>query len=259
MDLKLNDKVVVISGSSKGIGLGIAETLLTEKCKVVITGRNIDHLKKAEFNLVNRFGQEALLAIQSDFRSPTKVKNMINQVTNHFGKIDILVCNVGSGTSSSEALPDEDSWESTFQTNLNSAVYAVRLSLPYLEKRTNSNIIFVSSIAGSEVIGAPTGYSVAKSAINSLSKNLAIKLGSKGIRVNTISPGNILFPGGTWEAKVRDDKQKVQCMLNEKVPLGRFGNPREIGDVVAFIASDRSSFITGSNFYVDGGQTISIN
>ena len=126
-----------------------------------------------------------------------------------------------------------------------------------MEKKSGS-IVFISSIAGMEVIGAPIHYSVAKAALISFSKNLSKKVANNNIRVNTICPGNIYFENGTWDYKLKENKGKVIAMLEHSVPLNRFASPEEIADLVMFISSNKMSFMTGSCLVIDGGQTVSI-
>jgi len=120
----------------------------------------------------------------------------------------------------------------------------------------NGSLIFISSIAGMEFLGAPVVYSTAKSALISFAKSLSHKLAPK-VRVNVVSPGNVWVKNGTWDIKMKENPEKVQNMLNEKVPLKRFGLPAEVSDLVLFLSSTKASFITGGCFVIDGGQTTS--
>lgn len=129
--------------------------------------------------------------------------------------------------------------------------------LPTMIVNKSGSIVFISSIAGIEVIGAPIHYSVAKAAIIAFSKNLATKVAKYNIRVNTICPGNIYFENGTWDYKLKENKNKVLAMLKNSVPLNRFASPEEIADLVLFISSNKMSFMTGACLVIDGGQTIS--
>ena len=128
--------------------------------------------------------------------------------------------------------------------------------MPSLEE-SKGCFLFVSSIAGMEAFGAPVDYSTAKSAILALSKNMARKM-ANSVRINVIAPGNIYFPGGSWDAKIKNNPSVVEDIIRSTVPMKRFGTPEEVADVAVFLCSDRSSFITGSIFVVDGGQTVGI-
>ena len=121
--------------------------------------------------------------------------------------------------------------------------------------RRTGSIIFIGSIAGLETVGAPVAYAAGKSALPAITKSMARELGPLGVRVNLICPGNFIFDGGRWSAKRTENPERIDAIIAESVPLQRFGAPREIADVAAFIASDRAQFMTGSTIVVDGGQT----
>jgi 3-oxoacyl-[acyl-carrier protein] reductase len=127
--------------------------------------------------------------------------------------------------------------------------------MPHLLKQESSSFTFISSIAATEAIGAPIPYSAAKAAIEMTMKSLSRLVGPQGVRVNAVSPGNVLFPGGSWEKKLVDRREFFEEMIQREVPLQRFASPEEIANVVVFLASKRASFVTGSSVVVDGGQT----
>jgi 3-oxoacyl-[acyl-carrier protein] reductase len=126
--------------------------------------------------------------------------------------------------------------------------------MPYLSA-AHGSVTVISSIAAREAFGAPAAYGAAKAALEAVSKALARTAVREGVRVNVVAPGNILFPGGRWEQRLREDESGVRAMLAAEVPLGRFGRPEEVADAVVFLASERASFITGACLVVDGGQT----
>jgi NAD(P)-dependent dehydrogenase (short-subunit alcohol dehydrogenase family) len=160
---------------------------------------------------------------------------------------------VGNGFGTQDSIQTEEEWSKSWNNNFISALNTVRVFKPLLNK-SESSIIFISSIAGIEYLGAPTSYSTAKSALNTLSKNLSHRF-APNTRVNVVAPGNILIPNGTWDLKQKENPIMIQKMLNEKVPLNRFGLPKEVSDLVLFLSSKKASFITGSCFVIDGGQT----
>ena len=153
---------------------------------------------------------------------------------------------------------NKDDWDWFFNNNFSVAYNAIQPLIPLLIKSRGS-IVTIGSIAGLEDIGAPIPYASAKAALLTYTKTLSNQLANKKIRVNMISPGNILFAGGSWEKKQKSNKGDIQKMLNEKVPLEMFGTPEDIGNMVAFLLSPKAKFITGANFVVDGGQTITLN
>jgi len=124
-------------------------------------------------------------------------------------------------------------------------------------EKSSGVLLFISSIAGIEAFGAPTDYSTAKTAVIALAKNMARKL-AKEVRVNVLAPGNVLFPGGSWDEKIKDDPSEVEKIIESTVPMNRFGMPEEIADAAVFLCSERAGFITGSVLVVDGGQTVRV-
>ena len=146
----------------------------------------------------------------------------------------------------------------SFKNNFSVAYNVIQALVPLLTDSMGS-IITIGSIAGLEDVSAPIPYAASKAALMAYTKSLSRKLADKKIRVNMVSPGNILFPGGNWDKKQKSDPYNIRKMLQEKVPLEMFGSPEDIGNVVAFLLSSKASFITGANIVVDGGQTTSMN
>lgn len=250
MDLLLSNKSVLVTGSSKGIGYAIAQAFLTEGAKVIITGRDQESLNKAEKSL-EKIGE--IVFYCGDMTSSIEIDRAIALAEKKFGGIDVVVANVGDGSVGGVDISEEE-WYSALQTNFVGAMTLTAKTIPSLIDR-KGNIIFISSIAGVESIGASIPYSSSKAALLSAMKGLARELGPKGVRVNAIAPGNILFPGGRWEKKLLDRKEFFENYIKTYVPLQRFGTPEEIAILTVFLASPRSSFTTGACFVADGGQT----
>ena len=177
-----------------------------------------------------------------------------HQIIKEWEGLDIIVANVGSGKSVSETILDSKHWDYVFSLNFDSALNTAREFYPLLLS-SKGNLIFISSIVGLEAFGAPTDYSVAKTAVIAFSKNFARKVAVDGVRVNCIAPGNIYFEGGTWDDKIQSDSHRIEHLIETTVPMQRFGKPEEIADAVLFLSSERASFITGALLRVDGGQT----
>jgi 3-oxoacyl-[acyl-carrier protein] reductase len=254
MDLGLKDKVVFVAGASRGIGKGIAAVFLDEGARVVMTGRNPDALSAAAAELgVDR--PDHVMTFAGDLAQADLVAAAHAQTIARWGAVDALVCNIGSGTAKNGWQLTAADWEPVFQINLWATVRLVEVFLPVMVQAQRGSITLIGSIAGLESLGAPIPYGAAKAALEHYGKDLARRVGRLGIRVNTVAPGNILFPGGTWQQRLDADHSAVTAMIHAEVPLARFGTPGEIGAAVAFLASDRAAFITGACVVVDGGQT----
>ena len=250
MNLDLENKNVLVIGGSRGIGLSIAKEFLSEKARVSIIARDIsDKLKNQlakEGNKVSFYEGDAI-----DKKSLISISELILEKSKG---IDAVIANVGNGKASLASLQSDNEWEESWDINFKSALNSANVFLPIIN--TLGSFTFISSIAGKEYLGAPNSYSVAKSAINTLMKSLSHKFGDK-LRVNSIAPGNVIFKKSRWEDKLLESPKAVNKMLEDKVPLKRFGTPEEIANVVVFLASSKASFISGACINVDGGQTIS--
>lgn len=255
MDLSLRDRVAFIAGSSRGIGLSISRAFLREGAKVVITGRNGKSLEEAHALLVAESKEEHLVFVRGDMTSPEDIRHALDKAMSAFGGIDVVVANVGSGAVGGGWDLNFEDWRVALDTNLLGAMALARAALPHLIARGGGSLTFISSIAGREAIDAPIAYSAAKAALESAMKNMSRLVGSRSVRVNAVSPGNVLFPGGSWERKLAERRDFFEQYIRSEVALQRFARPEEIADVVVFLASDRASFITGACLVVDGGQT----
>ena len=251
MYLKLTDSQVVVIGGTNGIGLSISKEFLLEGAYVHIISRNINNDLKIE--LEERY-PEKVYFYQSDATIEESLLFAYSKILqNSNNKIDILISNVGNGNGVSDAVPENEDWNQSWDTNFNSSLNSARVFFKIISE-SNGSITFISSIAGIEYLGAPISYSTAKSALIAFAKALSYKL-APNVRVNVVAPGNIWVENGVWDNKMKKNPELVKQMLNEKVPLRRFGLPNEISDFVLFLSSFRASFITGSCFVIDGGQT----
>ena len=256
MNLNINNKKILITGASRGIGLAIAESFLQEGAKTCLVSRGSNALLENEKKLQDIYGLENSFACKCDCTNIESLNSLKNRVKDKWGSLDIVVVNVGDGRSVSDALPDDEQWQKTWSSNFESALQTARTFLPMLEE-SKGCLLFVSSIAGIEAFGAPTDYSTAKTAIIALAKNMARKL-APDVRVNVIAPGNVYFEGGSWDEKIKQDKKRVDEIIKSTVPMNRFATPQEIADSALFLCSDRASFITGTALVIDGGQTVGV-
>ena len=253
MDLQLVNKVVLISGSSRGIGKAIAQALLQAGCRVCITGRTPATLQAAGAELKQAHG-ERVLSIMGDFTEPATMQSALETVHRVWGKLDILVANLGGGRGQTGWQVGVQEWLRVFQLNFFSAVNLTELALPYLQKN-GGNILFIASIVALESLPAPLPYSAAKAALANYSKNLSRQVAASGIRVNCLAPGNIYFPGGSWEHHLENRKAEVSAYIAAEVAQQRFGMPEEIANFAAFLLSPLCAFATGGYFVLDGGQS----
>lgn len=249
-------KIAFVAGSSRGIGRAIAHALLREKFKTMITGRDPATVKHALRELTNEFGSD-VLGFTGDLSEATVIRDAFQEIKSNFGpSIDVLVVNLGSGKGRSGWDLSEEDWEAAFNENFWAAVRISHAAIPVLSP--GASITFVSSIAGVERLPAPLPYCAAKAALINYAKNLSWAVAERGIRVNCIAPGNILFPGGSWEQHLQNRREQVLDYVHAEVAMKRFGTPEEIADAVVFLASSKASFITGLCMVVDGGQSRSI-
>ncbi len=249
MDLQLKNKIILITGSSKGIGKFIAKNLSNQGALVVLNSRNKKDLESTSKEIKNSF------YLKGDVSQTSECNIIIKEIIDRFGKLDALVCNVGSGKSVPPGNENYEEWKKSFDINFFSATNIIEASKSHLAKSKGA-IVCISSICGVESISsAPVTYSVAKSALNSYVSAISKPLAKEKIRINAIAPGNILFDGSTWDYKNKENAENVKAMLNEKVPLKMFGDPDHIANLVAYLISPLSDFCTGSIWKIDGGQT----
>jgi len=251
---QLSGKVTVISGSSRGIGRAIAGRFLSEGAVVYVTGRDptnlgsvVEELKKDHPDTVRSFC--------GDLTKTDTIRDLTGTILRQDNHLDIAVANIGSGRSKPGWDIDDNSWQECMEKNFFSSVKLARECLKVMVPKRTGTIIFISSIAGCEVISAPAPYAAAKAALLSYLKYTSRMVAQDGIRMNAISPGNILFEGGAWNKKLKENPKEVRGYIQDNVPLQRFGLPEDVGSLACYLASDEALFVTGANFIIDGGQT----
>ena len=246
MSKSLDGKVAVVTGGSTGIGLGIAKRFVSEGASVVITGRRPAELDAA----VHEIGT-GVFAVRADVSRLSDLDALFDQVKARHGRIDILVANAGGGEFAALGDITEEHFDRTFATNVKGVLFTVQKALPLLGD--SSSVILTGSTTS--VLGgqAFSVYSATKAAVRNFARSSILDLKGKGIRVNVLSPGPIRTPGLLGLAPP-DQQQALLDMFAAKVPIGRVGDPDEIGKAAVFLASDASSFVNGIELFVDGGE-----
>jgi NAD(P)-dependent dehydrogenase (short-subunit alcohol dehydrogenase family) len=246
MSQKLAGKVAVITGGSSGIGLATAQRFAAEGAYVYITGRRQSELDAA----VRQIGAN-VTAVQGDVSNLADLDRLYDAVTQNHGRIDVVFANAGGG----EFLPlgaiTEDHFDKIFNSNVKGLVFTVQKALPLVPD--GGSIILNASIAGSKGLEAFSVYSASKAAVRSFARSWTIDLKQRKIRVNAISPGPIDTPILSSLASTAEESDQIKAGLAAMVPLGRMGQPEEIASAALFLASADSSFITGTELFVDGG------
>ena len=254
MDLGPTGKVAIVTGGSRGLGFGAAQALIAEGAHVVICARGAEQLQKAVEQLrasaANGARAEGVVA---DVSSEADMGSVIDTAIRTFGRIDVLVNNVGTAKGGDlEATTDAD-WQEAFDQTLFPAARASRLAVPHLRKHGGA-IVIVSSIFGRESGGRMT-YNAVKAAEISLTKSLALQLAKDQVRVVSVAPGSILFEGGSWWKRQQSDPKGIAEFIARELPFGRFGRPEEVGATIAFLASSKASWVSGTTVVVDGCQS----
>lgn len=256
MDLGLKDRTALVTGGSRGLGRQIALSLAREGCNVAVCARGKESLEQTVME-IQGFGVSAL-GIQADVTLQSGGDQIVEEIRRNFGHLDVLINNVGGSEGKEFDSADDAAWEHTFQLNLFAGIRLIRFCLPAMKKRGWGRIISVASIWGREFGGGLT-YMTAKAALISFSKHLAIEVAGTGVTVNTIAPGSIVFPGGSWERfQANNTPDVVQEFIRNNLPMGRFGWPEPVGELTAFLASKHADLITGTCINIDGGQSRSI-
>lgn len=248
MDLGLKNRVVFITGGSKGIGKAIAKAFKDEGAQVAIASRNRASLTEASEEL------GGVSVYDGDFMQKKDREQVFRQLLEDFGTIDVLVNNVGGSNGGTVAETDLDLFEQAMELNYFSTVHFSRLAFDAMRKKKSGCILNISSIYGRES-GGKVSYNNAKAAVISFTKALADEAIPHGVRVNGIAPGSILHPTSNWQRRLEENPDQIKAFVHREIPAGRFGKPEEVAHVALFLASDKASWVVGTTLPVDGGQS----
>lgn len=255
MDLQLAGKVAIVTGSSRGLGHASALALAAEGARVVVCARGADALEAA-VTTIRRVARQAddVVGVVADVSTEDGVAAVVDRAVEAFGGVDILVNNVGLGKGGGLLDTPDDVWQQAFDQTLFPAIRMSRRVVPSMQARGGGVILMIASIWGRESGGRMT-YNAVKAAEISLAKSLAQQLAADNIRVNSVAPGSILFEGGSWHQRQQADPEGIAAFIARDLPFGRMGRADEVGDVVAFLASPRASWVSGACITIDGCQS----
>lgn len=251
MDLQLQGKVALITGGSRGIGLRAARLFAEEGCNVAICGRESDALAEAAEELRERGVQVA--SIQGDVTIADEAAQIVERCVAELGGIDILINNVGGATGGTLFEATDEDWQRTFELNVFQIIRMIRLTAPHMRARGGGAIVNIASISGwEEQLVGTAQYGSSKAAQIFLTERLALELVHDNIRVNTVSPGSIVWEGGSWDRFRERNPESYANYISDGFPMGRLGKPEEVADVIVFLSSPRSNWINGRHVPVDG-------
>lgn len=244
---KFNEKVVVITGGNSGMGFETAKKFISHGAKVVITGRNEETLKHAQSEL----GKNSL-GLSVDVTNMQDLDLLVSKTKDHFGRVDVLFANAGLGEMRSIQDTDESTYDRIMNTNVKGLFFTVQKFLPIL--KDGSSIILNSSIVNNKGMENFSVYNASKAAVRSFARSLTNDLKSRSIRVNSVSPGPIDTPFFSKTELSEEEIAQIGPAIAAQVPMGRFGTSEEIAETVLWLASDKSSYVTGIDLPVDGGM-----
>ena len=246
MNLNIKDKVAIVTGASRGIGKAIVYKLVSYGCKVVLISRNLDDLKKVEKDL----NTEKVMCFQCDITNQQEFKVIVSKVVDLWGSLDILINNAGITKDKLLLRMNESDWVDVIDVNLKGCYNTIKVVSNQMIRKKQGKIVNITSVIGQIGNSGQANYAASKSGIEGLTRSLAVEFGSRNININCIAPGYI-----ETDMTKNLDKKVIQDMKNN-IPLNKFGLTSDISEVVCFLVSDLSSFITGQVINVDGGMTI---
>lgn len=249
--MKLKEKIAVITGAGSGIGEAIAIRFAKEGATVVLVGKTKSNLERTYDKLAPYSSQSMIYEV--DVTDEAGMKQLFKDVYDRFGRIDIVVNNAGIGLAATVTETSSEDWDKLMNVNVKGVFFGCKYSIPYMQKQGGGVIINMASVAGVVGLYNRAAYCTSKAAIIGLTKSIAIDYAEDNIRVVAISPGTIETPYVDKILQNDPNKEATRKAMEARQPIGRMGTPEEIANATAFIASDEASFVTGSNFIIDGG------
>ena len=246
MDLKLLNKVAIITGASRGIGKVIAEQLAVNGAKIAIISRDLQSIEKVKNNVKSK----DVICFEGDITNYKQFENIAKNINDNWGKIDILVNNAGITKDKILLRMSPDDWDSVINTNLKGCYNTIKIISKYMIKNRYGKIINISSVIGQIGNSGQSNYAASKSGLEGMTRSLAVELGSRNININCIAPGYIKTD------MTQDLNENILKNFKQNIPLNRMGSSFDVANLVCYLSSDLSSYITGQVINIDGGITI---